>query len=53
MPDMLAAGAQWLTSQLNASAGTVVIYRRGTDEAEIIATIGRSEFEAQSESGVI
>ena len=53
MPDMLAAGAAWLTSQLNAAAGTTVTYRRGSDEAEITATIGRSEFEAQSESGVV
>ena len=53
MPDMLAAGAAWLTSQLNAAAGSTVTYRRGSDEAEITATIGRSEFEAQSESGVI
>jgi hypothetical protein len=53
MPDMLAAGAAWLTSQLNAAAGTTVTYRRGSDEAEITATIGRSDFEAQDQNGVI
>jgi hypothetical protein len=53
MPDLLAAGAAWLTSQLNAAAGTTVTYRRGSDEAEITATIGRSDFEAQDQSGVI
>ena len=53
MPDMLAAGSAWLTSQLNAAAGTTVTYRRGSDTAEITATIGRSEFEAQDQNGVI
>lgn len=53
MPDLLAAGSAWLTSQLNAAAGTTVTYRRGSDTALITATIGRSEFEAQTEGGVI
>lgn len=53
MPDLLAAGSAWLTSQLNAAAGTTVTYRRGSEEAEITATIGRSEFEAQDQNGVI
>jgi hypothetical protein len=53
MPDMLAAGAAWLTSQLNAAAGTTITYRRGSDEAEVTATIGRSDFEATNQSGVI
>jgi hypothetical protein len=53
MPDMLAAGAAWLTQQLNAAAGTTVTYRRGSDEAEVTATIGRSDFEAADQSGVV
>lgn len=53
MPDMLAVGAAWLTSQLKDAAGSTVTYRRGSDEAEITATIGRSEFEAQDQNGVI
>jgi hypothetical protein len=53
MADMLAAGARWLTSQLRLAAGTPVIYRRGEDEVEIVATIGRSDFEAANQSGVI
>jgi hypothetical protein len=53
MPDMLAAGAAWLTAQLNAAAAATVTYRRGGDEAEISATIGRSDFEAQGQEGVI
>jgi len=53
MPDMLAAGAAWMTGQLQAAAGTTVTYRRGTDTADVTATIGRSEFEAQDQNGVI
>lgn len=53
MADMLAAGAAWLTSQLSAAASSAINYRRGSDEAAITATIGRSEFEAQSDGGVI
>jgi hypothetical protein len=53
MPDMLAAGAAWLTSQLSAAAGATVTYRRGDDVAEVTATIGRSDFEATNQSGVI
>lgn len=53
MPDMLAIGSAWLAGQLKAAAGSTVTYRRGSDEAEVTATIGRSEFEAQSQSGVV
>lgn len=53
MPDLLAAGAAWMTSQLKAAAGVNVTYRRGSQEADVIATIGRSEFEAQDQNGVI
>ena len=53
MPDMLAIGSAWLAGQLKTAAGNAVTYRRGSDEAEVTATIGRSEFEAQSQSGVV
>ena len=53
MPDMLAIGSAWLAGQLKAAAGSTVTYRRGSDEAEVTATIGRSEFEAQSQGGVV
>lgn len=53
MPDMLAIGSAWLAGQLKAAAGSTVTYRRGSDQAEVTATIGRSEFEAQSQSGVV
>jgi len=53
VPDMLAIGSAWLAGQLKAAAGSTVTYRRGSDEAEVTATIGRSEFEAQSQGGVV
>lgn len=51
--DLLAAGATWLTGQLKAAAGSAVTYRRGGNEATVIATIGRSQYEAANESGVV
>lgn len=53
MADMLRTGAAWLSSQLKAAAGTTVVYRRGAEEAEVIATIGQSQFEAANQSGVV
>lgn len=52
MADLLADGASWLASQLKASAGRTVTYRRSGEEAEVTATIGSSRFEAQNQSGV-
>jgi hypothetical protein len=51
--DMLANGAAWLTGQLKAVAGSAVTYRRGSDEAEVVATVGRSQFEAANQAGVV
>ena len=53
MPDLLANGAAWLAGQLKAAAGASVTYRRGEDETAITATIGRSQFEAANQSGVV
>lgn len=50
---MLSAGASWLTGQLKAAAGTTITYTRGNTDAEIVATIGRSTFEQQNQSGVL
>jgi len=50
---MLADGAAWLTGQLKAAAGRSVVYVRGSLEATVTATVGRSAFESQNESGVI
>ena len=53
MADLLSSGASWLAGQLKAAAGTVVTYRRGAEEAQVTATIGRSQFEATNQSGVL
>ena len=53
MANMLADGAAWLAGQLKASAGSAVTYQRGGDTAAVTATIGRSQFEATNQSGVI
>lgn len=53
MANMLADGAAWLAGQLKASAGSDVTYQRGGDTAAVTATIGRSQFEAANQSGVI
>ena len=51
--DLLRSGTSWLADTLNASAGYAVTYRRGSNSASVIATIGKSLFEAGSQSGVI
>ena len=51
--DLLRSGTSWLADTLNASAGYSVTYRRGNNSASVIATIGKSLFEAGSQSGVI
>jgi len=51
--DLLRSGTSWLADTLNASAGYAVTYRRGNNSASVIATIGKSLFEAGSQSGVI
>lgn len=51
--DLLAAGASWLAGQLKTAAGRAVTYSRNGNDATITATIGRSQFESQNQSGVI
>lgn len=53
MPDMLAAGAAWLSDRLRASAAATVAYVRGVNTATVLATIGQSRFESQDGNGVI
>ncbi len=52
MGDMLGDGARWLAARLAASASVTVGYRRGANTSTLVATIGRSTFEAVSQSGV-
>lgn len=51
--DMLRAGAVWLAGQLQTNAGSTVVVSRGTTTAEVVATVGRSVFEAADSSGVV
>lgn len=53
MTDMLRSGAAWLASQLKSSAGTLCAYKRGNNTAQFTASISRSTFESQGQSGVI
>ena len=51
--DLLRSGTSWLADTLNASAGYSVTYRRGNASTAVLATIGKSVFEAGSQSGVV
>jgi hypothetical protein len=53
MADLIRTGAAWLTSQLRSAAGTTIAYVRGANTATLTATVGRSVFESQAQSGVI
>ena len=50
---MLRTGAAWLTDRLAESAAVSCTYVRGATETPIIATVGRSTFDAANQSGVI
>jgi len=51
--DMLDRGAAFLESQRHQHMTRSVVYRRGTDEKEVQATIGKTEFEQADDSGLI
>jgi hypothetical protein len=53
MSDLIANGAAWLAGQLAASASKTVRYYRGVDFGAVQATIGKSTFESQGQSGII
>jgi hypothetical protein len=42
MPDLLRTGSDWLAEMLKEHASRPVVYRRGTDEVVVQATIGRT-----------
>ena len=44
MPDMLHFGMDWLVEQLKEHVSRPVVYRRGTEEVVVQATIGRTLF---------
>lgn len=51
MGDLLNAGLAWLGSQLHAHASRAVTYRRGTQQLVVNATLGRKDYEADSQDG--
>jgi len=51
--DMLDRGAAFLESQRHQHMTRSVVYRRGTDEKEVQATIGKTDFEQADDSGLI
>lgn len=53
MGDLLDRGAAFLDDQRHKHLSRLVLYRRGTDEKEVQATIGRTEFEQADDAGLI
>jgi hypothetical protein len=51
--DLLDRGAAFLESQRHQHMTRSVFYRRGTDEKEVQATIGKTEFEQADDAGLI
>jgi hypothetical protein len=51
--DLLEQGAAFLDDQRHRHMSRPVVYRRGTDEKEVQATIGRTQFEQADEAGLI
>ena len=46
MGDLLAQGAAWLEQQRTRHLATIVTYVRGVSTVDVLATIGRTKFEA-------
>ena len=53
MGDLLDRGAAFLDVQRHQHLSRPVLYRRGTDEKEVQATIGKTEFEQADDAGLI
>lgn len=53
MPDLIANGAEWLAEQRRSHLTHEIEYVAGTVSTNIVATIGRTEFEVATEGGVI
>jgi len=53
MGDLLEQGAAFLDDQRHRHMSREVVYRRGAEEKEVQATIGRTEFEQTDEAGLI
>ncbi|KAA0213584.1 MAG: hypothetical protein EDM82_12560 [Cyanobacteria bacterium CYA] len=53
MGDLLDRGAAFLDAQRHQHLSRLVLYRRGTDEKDVQATIGKTEFEQADDAGLI
>ena len=53
MGDLLDRGAAFLDAQRHQHLSRSVVYRRGTDEKDVQATIGKTEFEQADDAGLI
>ena len=53
MGDLLDRGVAFLDAQRHQHLSRPVLYRRGTDEKEVQATIGKTEFEQADDAGLI
>lgn len=53
MPDLIANGAEWLAEQRRSHLSHEIDYLAGTVSTNIVATIGRTEFEVVGEGGIM
>ena len=53
MGDLLKTGLAWLEGQRKAHMASPVLYCRGDEEVEVLATIGKTDFEVEDESGFV
>lgn len=53
MADMLEQGASWLDDQRHQHMTRSVSYARGSSTIELLATIGRTEFEQADDFGIV
>jgi hypothetical protein len=53
MTNLLQTGSQWLGDQLLAHAATEVRYVRGLEQALVLATIGKTEYEIEDSAGAV
>ncbi|QYU66072.1 hypothetical protein J4558_13785 [Leptolyngbya sp. 15MV] len=53
MTDLLEQGAAFLDDQRHRHMSRTVVYMRGSDAKEMLATIGRTEFEQADDAGLI
>lgn len=53
MPDLIANGAAWLADQRKAHLSKEIAYVTGATSTNLLATVGKTEFEVVGEGGVM